>query len=120
MTPEEAFEEGSDVRYVPASTIAAAMDQGIDIQIVDARPETDYEFGHIPGAINVPYFDVEQHLDELPQDRWLVMYCECPTAEADQVADALEANGFTKVRVMEEGLSGWRDGLGRPLEGGTS
>lgn len=118
VSPEEiaaAFQEGSD-KFIPAAVLAAAVDAGQEVVFVDARPAMDYEFGHIPDAVNVPYFEAEQHLDALPKDKWLVTYCECPHAEAVQTADALLANGFTKVKVIDEGLAGWRE-LGRPIVG---
>lgn len=111
------FQEGGDV-MVPVSQVVAAVDAGADIVFVDARPPLDYESGHVAGAISVPYFEAEKHLDRVPRDRWAVVYCECPHAEAQQVADALLAAGYTKVKVIDEGLGGWRD-LGREIVMGT-
>jgi rhodanese-related sulfurtransferase len=106
-------------RFVAAAALAQALESGAyDIQVVDARPPADFEFGHIPGAINVPYFEPDKHLDKLSKDKWIVTYCECPHAEAEQVADALESAGYTQVRVIDEGLQGWRD-LGLETEGGS-
>jgi rhodanese-related sulfurtransferase len=105
-------------RFVAAKAVAEAVDAGTDILFVDARPAADFESGHIPGAVNVPYFEPEKHLDQLPKDKWIVAYCECPHAEAEQVADALERNGYTQVRVIDEGLQGWKE-LGREVVGGT-
>lgn len=117
-TAQEAFMAGGP-RFVSAAAVADGFDSGVPIVFVDARPPMDYEFGHIPNAVNVPYFEPEKHYDSLPKDAWLVAYCECPHAEAEQVADALEKNGFTQVRVIDEGLQGWRD-LGREIVGGTA
>lgn len=117
QTAAEAFVPGGP-RFVAAKAVAEAQAAGTEILFVDARPTTDYEFGHIPGAVNVPYFEPEKHMDALPRDKWLVAYCECPHAEAEQVADALEKNGFTMVRVIDEGLQGWKD-LGGEVVGGS-
>jgi rhodanese-related sulfurtransferase len=110
------FGEG---KYAAAADIKAATDSGADIIFVDARTALDYEFGHVPGAINIPYFDAEQLYSILPMDRWIITYCECPHAEAEQVADVMLANGYTMVRVMDEGLQGWRE-LGGAIEGGAA
>lgn len=96
-------------KFIAVADLVAALDAGMDIVIVDARPQLDYDFGHIPSAVNVPYFDVESHMDQLPKDQWIVTYCECPHAEAEQAADVLLANGFTHVKVIDEGLLGWRE-----------
>lgn len=113
-TDPNLFPEG---KYTPVADIKAAADAGADIVFVDSRTQSDFQFGHIPGAVNVPYFEAAQHVSELPKDRWIVTYCECPHAEAEQVADALIADGFTMVRVMDEGLQGWRDAGGEIATG---
>jgi rhodanese-related sulfurtransferase len=107
-----------DGKFVPAEDVLAASREGAAIVFVDARTQLDYEYGHIPGAINVPYFEADQHLDKLPKDRWIVTYCECPHAEAEQVADVLLANGFSMVKVIDEGLAGWRE-QGGEVQGGA-
>jgi rhodanese-related sulfurtransferase len=119
QSPEEAFVAGGP-RFVSAAALAQALDAGSpQIVVVDARPAADYEFGHIPGAVNVPYNEPEAAAAGLPKDAWIVSYCECPHAEAEQVADYLEQNGYTQVRVIDEGLQGWKD-LGREVVGGTA
>lgn len=112
----DAFGDADDP-FVSVAELEAALDAGMDIQFVDARPPLDYEFGHIPGAINVEYSTADQFdTSVLPTDRWMVAYCECPHAEAQQVYDALRAKGVGNIKVLDEGLAGWRDVLGRPLE----
>lgn len=112
---EEAFADNDEI-FVSVYDVADAVDAGMDIQFVDARPPIDVEFGHIPGAINIPYYDAEEaDLSALPKDKWLVTYCECPNAEATQLADALKERGYPYVKTIEEGLGPWRDELGRPL-----
>jgi rhodanese-related sulfurtransferase len=106
-------------QLVPAAEIKAAVDSGADILFVDARAPLNYEAEHIAGAVNAPYYDAAQYVNELPKDRWIVTYCECPTAEATQLADELTAAGFSHVRVIEEGLQGWRD-QGGALEAGAA
>jgi len=116
MTVAQAFTPGGGL-FVPAKTALAASQQaGLDILFVDARPPLDYQYAHIPGAINVPYYDAAKYLDQLPKDKWLVTYCEWPHAESQQLADTLIANGYTKVRVINEGLQGWRDAGGKVVE----
>ncbi len=46
--------------------------------IVDARPAPKYLEEHIPGAINIPFIEMDKHLDKLPADKnaLIVTYCE--------------------------------------------
>ncbi len=117
--PEQPFEEGGNLE-VPTAMVAEALDGGTKLLFLDARDKLNYESGHIPGAVNVPFFEVEKHLDKVPNDdTWLIAYCACPTAEAEQLAQKLLDNGYTKVKILQEGLNGWTD-LGRDLEKGPS
>ena len=107
--------------YIAAADVAAALDDESCLQdeivFVDARPSLDYQSGHIPDAVNAPYHSVAGYVNELPKDKWLVIYCECPHAEAVQAARALtDELGYTKVKVIDEGLGGWRE-LGREIVG---
>lgn len=112
---EEAFADDGEL-FVSVYDVADAVDAGMEIQFVDSRPPIDMEFGHIPGAINIPYYDAETaDLSALPTDRWLVTYCECPNAEATQLAEALRERGFPYVKAIEEGFGPWRDELGREV-----
>ena len=111
----EVFADDGEM-MVSIENIATAHDLGMELTLVDSRTALDFEFGHLPGAINVPYFDVEANLDRLPRDGWIVTYCECPNSEARQVYEELISNGFTYVKVIEEGMAPWRDDMQRELE----
>lgn len=108
LSPETraALSPESDL-LAPAAAVMEAYRSGVEMVFVDARTQGDFEYGHIPGAINVPYFDPLPYMRELPRDRIIISYCECPHAEAVQTAEALLDNGFTRVKVIDEGLAGW-------------
>ncbi|HEY4105083.1 MAG TPA: rhodanese-like domain-containing protein, partial [Polyangiaceae bacterium] len=48
------------------------------------------------------------YLAKLPKNAWLVCYCACPHAESGTLAGKLNAAGFKKVTVLDEGLGYWR------------
>lgn len=107
--------KGADKLFVPVDDIKKAYDAKQDFVIVDARPTTDFASGHIKGAVNAPYFEVDKHMSKLPKDKWIITYCACPHAEAEQAARTLLKNGYTKVKVIDEGYFGWAD-KGWPTE----
>ncbi len=45
--------------------------------LVDSRPPAHYQEGHLPGAINMPFGNMPEMMDKLPQDKstLLVFYC---------------------------------------------
>lgn len=52
------------------------FDSQADIVIVDTRSLENYEAGHIPGAISMPYpDDIRARNQELPRDKTIILYC---------------------------------------------
>jgi membrane protein DedA with SNARE-associated domain/rhodanese-related sulfurtransferase len=77
----------------------------IDVRSVTAR---ELEPRWIPGALHVPLLDVARHLQELPRDRDIILYCTCPSeASAARVAKILMNHGFKRVRPLLGGLDAW-------------
>lgn len=85
-----------------------------EVLVLDVRPAAEFEAGHIPGAIGVPYDQVVSRLAELPRDTEIVAYCRgryC--VYAPQAVRALREHGFT-ARVADGGMPEWRRS-GRPV-----
>lgn len=43
--------------------------------LVDVRDRTDFEVGHIPGALSIPLTELGRKLDEIPRERTVITYC---------------------------------------------
>jgi len=87
--------------------------------LLDARVPSDYELEHIRGAVSVPFYDPTPYIAQLPKNTWLVCYCGCPHAESGQLAKKLQATGFSKVTVLDEGLWDWKQ-KGLPMSSGRA
>jgi rhodanese-related sulfurtransferase len=86
------------------------MEAGAAPLIVDVRSATAHALDPrtIPGALRIPLSDVDEHLEQLPRDRDIVLYCTCPNeASAAQVAKLLMTHGFKRVRPLHGGLDAW-------------
>ncbi|WP_418282836.1 rhodanese-like domain-containing protein [Halorubrum sp. DTA98] len=59
-----------------------------DLRIVDTRPPTQFEEGHIPGAINVPLGDLPSMVPEIDWDDRDVV-CACPIGQSSKQAAML-------------------------------
>jgi len=81
--------------------------------ILDARARTEFLNAHIPGAQNLPYKNLSEcktKLDSLPQDIWLICYCNGPPCDqAELLAHELIIAGYELVAVYFDGLSGWKN-----------
>ena len=90
-----------DVRGEAFQTL---IDENKDIVLVDVRPAKQVkEEGMIAGAINVPFDEVENHLDKLPKDKTIALYCNTGTKSVE-VAKQLEGLGYENVVNAIEGV----------------
>lgn len=75
-----------------------------DIVLVDTRPVKDVnDIPMLEGAINIPFDEVEANLDQLPEDKIIVLYCSTGTKSAG-VAQQLVDLGYTKVINSIDGV----------------
>jgi cbb3-type cytochrome c oxidase subunit III len=109
-----------DGRFVSAASVAAAMARGERMVLLDARPTSDWQRSHLPGALPVPFYDgIDAIAAHLPKDGTpIVAYCACPHAASGRVVDQLHGAGFTSARILDEGVLVWA-AQGHPLELGA-
>jgi len=77
--------------------------------IIDVNGSASYSKGHVPGAID--YAAVGKDLaSKLPSDKGalIIAYCGGPSCNAyTRAANAAKALGYTNVKHMSAGISGW-------------
>jgi rhodanese-related sulfurtransferase len=94
---------------VTQQALLAAIDAGTAPVIVDVRTRREYEAGHVPGAIHVPFYTLLVRQDDIPgpRERPVVVYCEHgPRAGVARLA--LRLTGFTDVRYLDGHMAGWK------------
>ena len=85
------------------------------VVLLDVRPSTEYEAGHIPGAVSVPLEDLPRRLRELPAGKEVVAYCRGPYCLlAFEAVKTLRRRG-RRARRLVEGFPEWR-AAGLPVE----
>jgi 3-mercaptopyruvate sulfurtransferase SseA len=82
---------------------------------IDVRDPHAYENGHIPGALNVSFVDVEIMANRLLKEpKPIVAYCACKDEmTAARVAIQLKRVGVKDIRVLLGGWDGWTAGGGK-------
>jgi rhodanese-related sulfurtransferase len=86
-----------------------------EVVALDVRPQVEFASGHIPGAVSIPFDELEARLDELPRDREVIAYCRGPYClMAREAVRLMEAHGI-RAQALEEGILEWRAG-GQPVE----
>ncbi len=102
------FREG---RFKPlldsGEALAKRLDDG-SVVLLDVRPEDEFAAGHLPGALNIPFADLERRLAELPKDTEIVAYCRGPYCVLSfEAVAALRAKGYD-IKRLEEGFPEWK------------
>ena len=73
---------------------------------VDTRDAGQFEKDTIPGAINIEWRQVLNQLDDIPEDRMTILFCNTGSLSA-QAVFALRVVGRTNVLVLQSGINGW-------------
>jgi DNA-binding transcriptional ArsR family regulator/rhodanese-related sulfurtransferase len=79
-----------------------------DVIVLDARPASEYEAGHIAGAISVPIDELQKRLRSLPRDKEYVAYCRGPYCVYADRAVELLTKSRRRARRLMEGFPEWR------------
>jgi hydroxyacylglutathione hydrolase len=109
---------GRPLASTPQMTVdelASAMESG-RVQVVDVRSVSEWESGHLPGAVNVPLGHLEERLRELPTGRPLVVHCQRGGRSAI-AASVLQALGVNAANLTG-GFKAWSS-AGKPTETGA-
>lgn len=78
--------------------------------VIDVRSEAAAAIDprRIPGAVLIHPQGIEHQLTQLPRDREIVLYCDCPNEiSAAKAAAVLTRHGFVRVRPLRGGLQAW-------------
>jgi rhodanese-related sulfurtransferase len=75
---------------------------------LDVREPSEYEAGHIPGSINVPLGRLNRHLDQVPANEAIVVYCG-HGERASTAVSILESVGRTGLVNLEGGIGAWSE-----------
>jgi rhodanese-related sulfurtransferase len=98
-----------------AQELAALLESGEDVLLVDVRSPQEYEHdGHISGSRLLPLQALGARVDELPKNQQIVFVCR--SGNRSQVAcEQLVRLGYSNVRNFNGGMIAWRM-AGLPLK----
>jgi len=86
-----------------------------DEVIVDTRTEEEYQDGHVPGALNIPFGEEDKHAEELKGYRKVYLYCRSGRRAQTVLAD-LSIMGLDNLTcVGHSGMPEWEQ-AGYPTE----
>lgn len=98
--------------YVPPQTVRQWQEEGKVFTFVDVRESDEYKAGHLDGAINISYLQVEKKVKakKFDKSQTYVFYCTYSSWRAPYAANTLADFGFANVYVLEGGAAAWQSG----------
>ncbi len=96
--------------YINSQTIRNWIKHDREFVFVDVREPKEFEAGHLPSAINIPYYEMENRREEIPLDRPAVIYCTHSSWRAPYSGNLLADLGLDNIFVLEGGASSWNAG----------
>ena len=105
--PEEAAQAAQD-STISAKDLAVMLDNNENIFLVDVREPNEYEIVSIPGATLIPKgeFLSGAALEQLPQDKRIVLHCKSGARSAECLAIVKNA-GFSDAAHVGGGVLAW-------------
>lgn len=78
-----------------------------DSIVLDVREEVEYAFGHVKGAISIPFGQLFDNLSKLDKDKSIYVICRSGQ-RSDLACQMLQNNGFENVFNAEQGMNGYK------------
>ena len=101
--------DGASATYeqISGAEAKALMDSESGYIIIDARTQSEYDEGHIPGAILIPYDEIADRAEkELPDKNQLILVY-CRSGRRSKIAaEELVKLGYTNVKEFG-GIINW-------------
>ena len=99
---------GSSAGIAP-SELLARIDSGIRPAIVDVRSRWEFSRGHVPGAVNRPYWALFFGLARVPFDTSepVIVYCQ-HGPRAHIAGEALRRRGYKQVDYLSGHMARWQ------------
>jgi ArsR family transcriptional regulator len=108
------FLERDALEPVTRTELGKRIKNGV-VTVLDVRPASEFQQGHLPGALNVPVSKLARWLRGVGKKTEIVAYCRGPYCVLSFEAVALiRARGF-KARRLEDGFPEWK-AAGLPVE----
>jgi hydroxyacylglutathione hydrolase len=95
--------------HIEASELLRLIEAGRAPTVVDVRTRREFDAGHVPGALHIPFWAVLGRSSEVPTPREspIVLYCE-HGPRAGLAKAAFRLSGFDQILYLKGHMSGWK------------
>ena len=102
-------EKGEKTMYqqITAEEAKKIMDSGEEHIILDTREQDEFDEGHIPNAILIPYTEIENKAQEMLPDKDKLILVYCRSGRRSKIAaESLAKLGYTNIKEFG-GIIDW-------------
>lgn len=104
------------MQNITANEMQQLTKKNPDIYLLDVRTLGEYTQKRIKGARLIPIDQLQNRINEIPNNRPIIIYCETGVRSA-MVGRYLDSLGFRNVSNLSQGIMGWQV-RGYPIESG--
>jgi len=98
----------SKVESILPEQLKLAIDNSYPVFIIDARSDILFSQGHIPGAINISFNDLENRKGDISNSKEIIIYGESDLSDF-QAGVKLHDLGFLANYTIEGGFRSWQE-----------
>ncbi len=102
--------QGEKVMYeqITQQKAKEIMDSGEECIILDVREQEEFDEGHIPGAVLLPYTEIDEKAETILPDKDIPLLVYCRSGRRSKIAaESLSALGYSNVKEFG-GIIDWK------------
>lgn len=104
---QNSFTDQAKVTYISSDDLKKRIEVEKNIIIIDVRKNTEFNAGHLAGAVNIFLDDLERKRKELPLGKLIVLY-DNNNLGAFKGATRLFDLGLSNTLALSDGLDAWK------------
>lgn len=110
-------ESRKKIKETDVSTIKKRLAAKEKFVLVDVREDSEWENGHLPGAVHIGRGVIERDIESKVPDKGaeIVLYCGGGFRSA-MAADNIQRMGYVRVLSMDGGFRGWVEAGGEVVK----
>src|SRR3954468_7405718 len=98
------------VKECSIDDVKRKMEKGEKFKLVDVREESEWNAGHLPGAVPLGKGIIERDIEEKIPDPNAAIFLSCGGGfRSALAADNLQKMGYRNVISMDGGFRGWKE-----------
>jgi len=91
---------------IEAQELAARLNNGDPVHLIDVREPHELEISHLPDADLIPLGELAARMNELDSAEEIVLFCKSGTRSA-RALEVLASAGFRKMKNLKGGINAW-------------